>query len=143
VTQKNESRDIKWLYIYSMHMSDKVKQHLIKKLEECQQKLNKLKRKRKIIKKLYILTMLLSIVTSTVVAVLSSVAIVPFVIIPIMSSISAILTGISARFNFHDKKSEIKGLINKFNKIKGKLDYLIAFNGDLTQAEYEEILNNF
>jgi nitrogen fixation/metabolism regulation signal transduction histidine kinase len=126
-----------------MHMSDKVKQHLIKKLEECQKNLDKLKRKRKIIKKLYILTMLLSIVTSTVVAVLSSVAIVPFVIIPIMSSISAILTGISARFNFHDKKSEIKGLINKLNKIKVKLDYLIACNGDLTQAEYDDILKNF
>ena len=126
-----------------MNISDKVKQHLIKKLEECQLKLNKLQRKRKIIKKLYIVTVVLSIVCSAVLVVISSVAIVPAMVIPILSSISAILTAISARFNFHDKKSEIKGLINKFNKIKGKLDHVISCNGDLTQAEYEEILNNF
>jgi nitrogen fixation/metabolism regulation signal transduction histidine kinase len=126
-----------------MHVSEKVKQHLIKKLEDCQLKLNKLERKRKIIKKLYIVTMLLSIVTSAVVTVLSSITIVPFVIIPILSSIIAILTAVSFRFNFHDKKDEITGLINKFNKIKAKLEWVIRCNGDLTETEYEQILKDF
>jgi hypothetical protein len=64
-------------------------------------------------------------------------------IIPILSSLSAILTGIGVRFNFHDKKAEIKGLIEKLNRIKSKLEYVISCNGDLTRAEYEKILNNF
>lgn len=91
-----------------MHISDKVKQHLIKKLEDCQLKLDKLKRKRKIIKSVYIVTMVSSIICSAVLAVISSLATVPFLVIPILSSISAILTALSARFNFHDKKDEIK-----------------------------------
>jgi hypothetical protein len=130
------------LYI-AMHMSDKVKQHLIKKLEECQKHLNTLKRKRKTIKTLYIVTVLLSIVTSAVVAVLSSITIVPVIVISVLAAFSAILTGISARFNFHDKKAEIKRLIDKLDKIKAKLEFVIRCNGDLTQGEYEEILRSF
>jgi Protein of unknown function (DUF4231) len=125
-----------------MQMSDKVKQHLIKKLEDCQLKLNKLERKRKIFKKLYIVTIILSIVTSSVVVVISPLT-VPVMVVPILSAFGAILTGISARFNFNEKKSEMKRLINKFNNIKEKLNYVIQCNGDLTQAEYEEILKNF
>jgi hypothetical protein len=88
-----------------MHVSEKVKQHLIKKLQDCQIKLHKLKRKRQIYKKLYIFTILLSIVTSAVVTVISSVTIVPVMLVPILSAFGAILTAISARFNFNDKKS--------------------------------------
>jgi nitrogen fixation/metabolism regulation signal transduction histidine kinase len=131
------------LYYIAMQMSDKVKQHLIKKLEDCQLKLNKLKRKRKIIKILYIVTIILSVVTSSVVVVISSAAVVTVMVVPILSAFGAILTGISARFNFNEKKSEMKRLINKFNNIKEKLNYVIQCNGDLTQAEYEEILKNF
>jgi DNA-binding helix-hairpin-helix protein with protein kinase domain len=125
-----------------MNNSEKVKKHLIGKLEECQRKLEKLERKRKIIKKLYIATVVLSIITSGVVSVTSMIA-VPILIIPILSSFGAILTGVSVRFNFHDKKTEIKRVIEKFNKIKTKLEFVIACNGDLTQSEYEEIMKNF
>jgi hypothetical protein len=125
-----------------MHVSEKVKEYLIKKLIDCEQKLNKLRQKRKMIKTLYVVTVLLSIITSSVIALISTLT-VPVMVISVLAAFSAILTAISVRFNFHDKKSEIKGLINKFNKIKGKLDYLIAFNGDLTQAEYDDILKNF
>ena len=126
-----------------MNVSEKVKQHLIKRLEDCQQQLNKLKRKRKTIKMLYIVTVILSIVTSAVITVISSVTIVPVMVVPILSAFGAILTAISARFNFNEKKSEMKVLINKFNKIKSKLDYVIACNGNLTQTEYDEILKSF
>ena len=126
-----------------MDISEQVKQHLIKKLEDCQIKISKLERKRKIIKNVYIVTMLLSIVCSAVLAVISSVATVPFIVIPILSSISTILTGISAKFNLHDKKSQMKVLIDKLNRIKSKLEYVISCNGDLTQAEYDQILKDF
>jgi hypothetical protein len=125
-----------------MSISDIVKEYLNKKLVGCEQKLNKLKRKRKLVKMLYFVTVLLSIITSSVVAVISTLT-VPVFVISVLAAFSAILTGISARFNFHDKKSEIKGLIDRLNKIKSKLEYVISCNGDLTQAEYEQILKDF
>ena len=124
-------------------VSEKVKEYLNKKLLECQQKLNKLKRKRNIIKTLYIITVLLSIITSAVVTVISTMTVVPLIIITVLSAFSAILTAISVRFNFHDKKAEIKSLIEKLHKIKTKLEYVISCNGGLTPAEYEQIIMNF
>ena len=89
-----------------MLVSDKVKDHLIKRLEECQQKLKKLERKRQVIKTLYIVTILLSIVTSATVTVLSSITIVPIMVVPILSAFGGILTAISARFNFNEKNQK-------------------------------------
>jgi hypothetical protein len=125
-----------------MNLSEKVREYLNRKLEDCEQKLNKLKRKKKRIKILYIVTVLLSILVSSTVSVLSTI-VVPGIIITILSAFTVILTGISARFNFHSKKAEIKSLIEKLNKIKFKLDYVISCNGNLTQTEYEEILKDF
>jgi len=123
-------------------VSEKTREYLNKKLLECQGKLTKLKRKRRIIKTCYIITVLLSIGLSSAVSVMATIT-VPIIIVPILSAFSAILTAISARFNFHDKKAQIKGLIEKLDKIKAKLEYVISCNGDLTQAEYEQILKDF
>jgi hypothetical protein len=86
---------------------------------------------------------LLSIGTSAVLALLSSLTIVPIIVISVLASISAILTGISARFNFHDKKSEIKTLIHKLDHIKSRIEYVLSCNGDLTESEYDQILKDF
>ena len=130
-------------YKYIMNVSEKSKKYLNKKLEDCQRKLTKLKGKRKLNKTLYIVTVLLSIVTSAVVSVISSMTMVPVIVISVLAAFSAMFTGISARFNFHDKKTEIKGLIDRLNRIKSKLEYVITCNGDLTQADYERILSEF
>jgi hypothetical protein len=126
-----------------MNVSEKVKKYLERKLVECDKKLHKLKRKRRLIKMFYISTVLLSISISATVSVLSTMTLVPMTTITIMSAISAILTGISSRFDFRHKKAEIKGLIEKQNKIKLKLDYVVSCNGDLTQTEYDQILKDF
>jgi p-aminobenzoyl-glutamate transporter AbgT len=68
---------------------------------------------------------------------------IPAVVITMLSAASAILTGISARFNFQNKKIQINNLIEKLNKIQSMLDYVISCNGDLTQKEYQEILKDF
>jgi len=54
-----------------------------------------------------------------------------------------ILTGLSAKFNFQNKKVEINNLIARLNKIQTKLDYVVSCNGDITQNEYQEILREF
>ena len=85
----------------------KVKEYLSRKLEESRQKLIKQKRKRKRMKALYIITILLSILVSGVVSVVSMTSL-PVIVVPILSSFSGILTAISSRFNFQNKKTEIK-----------------------------------
>src|SRR5271169_2328816 len=121
------------------NISEKVKDYFRRKLNDCRQELIKLKRKIKIIKILYVS----SIIISTVVASLTSMISVPIIIIMVLSASSAVLTGISSRFNFQSKKYEINILIDRLNKIQSKLDYVISCNGDLTHAEYQQILNEF
>jgi tetrahydromethanopterin S-methyltransferase subunit G len=127
----------------NLNISEKVKEYLTRKLEDCRHELVKLKRKRKRIKILYVSTVVSSIIISTVSVSLTSIISVPIIVITVLSSSSAILTGVSARFNFQNKKVEINNLIDRLNKIQAKLDYVITCNGDLTQKEYQEILKDF
>src|SRR5271163_2126738 len=125
------------------NISGKVKQYLERKLQDCRTELIKLKRKRKRIKILYVSTVVSSIIISTVVVSLTGMVSVPIIVITGLSASSAILTGVSARFNFQNKKIEINNLIDRLNKIQSKLDYVISCNGNLTQKEYQEILREF
>src|SRR5271163_5061941 len=125
------------------NISEKVKQYLERKLQDCRNELIKLKCKRKRIKILYVSTVVSSIIISTVVVSLTGMISVPIIVITGLSASSSILTGVSARFNFPNKKVEINNLIDRLNKIRTKLDYVISCNGDLTQKEYQEILREF
>ena len=124
------------------NISEKVKEFLTRKLTESRQKVKKLKRKRTIYNILFITTAGSSIVISVVLAGISTVTMPP-VIVLILSISSGILTGISAKFGFQDKKEKLNKEILKLNKIQSKLDYVISCNGDLTQKEYQEILSEF
>ena len=125
------------------NLSKKVKEYLSRKLINCKQELIKLKCKRKRIKILYVTTVLSSIVISAITVSLTNVVSIPIIVITVLSASSAILTGISARFNFQNKKVEINNLIDRLNKIKSKIDYVISCNGDLPHKEYEQILKEF
>jgi len=122
------------------NISEKVKDFLKRKLIDCERELAKLKRKRKKIKILYVSTVVTSIVISAVTVSLTGIISVPISVIIILSAGSAILTGVSTRFNFQSKKFEINNLIQKLHKIQSKLDYVISCNGDLTQKEYIDLL---
>ena len=123
-------------------ISDKVKEYLERKLNESKIKIKKLKRKRKINKVFIIVTVGSSLVISAVIATVS-VTIMPPIAITVLSIGSMILTGINARINFQDRQVQITREIEKFNKIQGKLDYVVSCNGDLTKEEYQQILNEF
>ena len=82
------------------NLSEKVKQYLLRKLNDCRRDLIKLKRKKNRIKILYVTTVVASIIISTSVASLTSMVFIPAIVITTLSAASAILTGISARFKF-------------------------------------------
>src|SRR5271163_2398060 len=117
------------------NISGKTKEYLKRKLNESKIKIIKLR----VIEISLIITVVLSIGISVVVAA----TFLPPMAVTILSLSSAFLTGISARFNFQDKELEIKHEIEKFKKIKSKLDYVVSCNGDLTKEEYQQILNEF
>ena len=103
-------------------------------------KVKKLKRKRKIVKVLYYSSITLSISLTAVMTTLSGFSVLPIYIIPIMSTSSGILTGLSAKFNLHNKRIYINKTIEKINKIQEKLDYVISCNGNLTEDEFQQII---
>jgi hypothetical protein len=120
-------------------MSENVREYLKRKLIDCQTKLKKIKRKRKIIQVTGAVIIVLSITTSVLVA---SVAL-PVIAVTVLSITSGILTGVSVKFNFQHKKHEISHLIDKLNKIQIKLDYVLSCNGNLTIEEYQQIIQDF
>ena len=73
-------------------ISEKAKEYLGRKLENCRQELIKLKRKRKRIKILYVTTVVSSIVISAVTVSLTSIVSVPIIAITVLTASSAILT---------------------------------------------------
>ncbi len=125
------------------NISEKLKEYLVKKLNECENKIIKLKRKRKVVKILYYSSITLSISLAGVMTTLSTLTALPILVIPVLSTSMGILTGLSAKFNFQNKKVEIHNLIARLNKIQKKLDYVVSCNGDITRNEYQEILREF
>ena len=122
-------------------VSGKAKEYLVRKLGELQKKVTKLKRKRKIVKILYYLSVSLSVILSTLLSALAGLSMLPVYIIPVLSITSGILTALSAKFNFQNKKIEITKMIDKIQQIQGKLDYVVSCNGDFTEAEFKQIIS--
>ena len=122
--------------------TDKLKQFLGRKLNESQAKIKKLKRKRRITKSLYVITTVSSMVISSVLASISMLTMPPMVF-TILAISSAVLTGISAKFNFQDKTVELSKEIEKLDKIQSKFDYVISCNGNLLSETYQQIMSEF
>src|SRR5271155_3726532 len=126
--------------------SDKVKLFLGKKLQESEIKINKIKKNRKVLKALYGTSVVVSVFLSTSVAAVTTLfglPLVPTIVTTIFSSTSGITTTLSTKFNLKGKKERLSVMIENLNKIRNKLDYVLSCNGDLTEAEYKTILNEF
>lgn len=124
-------------------MSEKCMIFLKKKLSDIELKLKKLKQKRRIYKILYISSIITSISLSCIIASLTTIVAIPLIVVTSLSTGSAILTGISAKFNLINKNIEINKLIDKLKRIQIKIEYVVNTNGDLTMDEYNKIVIEF
>src|SRR6267154_448507 len=122
-------------------LTNKAKKYLNRKHDESRNKIIKLKRKRKIIKILYYSSIILSVSLSALISALAGLSLLPIYIIPILSILSGILTGLSAKFNLENKKIEINKVIQKIQKIQAKLDYVISCNGDFTNEDFKQTIS--
>ena len=123
-------------------LSNKIKDFLTKKLDESNYTIKKRKRKRKIIKVLLYSSTLISIIISTVLASMSMLTI-PSFIITILYIATGILTAVSTKFNFKEQSIKLNTEIEKLNKLKSKLDYVVSCNGDLSEEIFQQILSEF
>ena len=124
-------------------LSEKAKQYLEQKLLSSQEKIKKLKRKRRIIKIIYYTSVISSISISTIIATLPSITGIPPLTITILSITSGILTGLSAKFNLQGKKDEINNSIEKLHKYEAKLEQVIQCNGNFTKEDYQQLINEY
>ena len=119
--------------------SEKTKLYLMKKLNEVEQKIKKTKRKKEIIQIIGGVVILGSMTSNILIAIL----VFPPIAVTSFSITSAILSGISMKFNLPGKGRKVSKLMEKLNKLQIKLDYVISCNGDLTENEYQSILRDF
>lgn len=122
--------------------NDKVRKFLQLKLDECQKIINKRKKRNKIIKTIYLTLIGFSVVGSSTIVILSSVA-VPPIAIGVVSGMVTLATGVSIKFNLRRRKDKLERSIQELNKIKDRIDYVISCNGDLSKDECNKILNEF
>ena len=122
-------------------LTNKAKEYLTRKLDESRIKIVKLKRKRKVVKICYYSSVILSVALSALISALATLSLIPIYIIPILSILSGILTGLSAKFNLENKKIELNKVIQKLHKIQEKLDYVISCNGNFTNEDFQQIIS--
>ncbi|MFZ2538728.1 MAG: hypothetical protein WAX04_07490 [Oscillospiraceae bacterium] len=119
---------------------DRIKPFLERQLIEYTSKSQKLKRKRKLVKCVFIISILVSISCSTVCATIAT-FLIPPIAISLLSTAGALATAISLQFNLRGVKEDLNKNIEIIDKIKSKIDYIVSCNGNFTEADYEKILN--
>jgi broad specificity polyphosphatase/5'/3'-nucleotidase SurE len=122
-------------------INDKVRDFLALKQSEYEKIIMKYKKKKKIIKGLYISSVLVSITTSVIIS--SSMLGIPAIAVSILGVTGALSSALSIKFNLKKTNDKIQNTITSLNKIKTKLEYIVNFNGDLSQEEYISIFKEF
>ena len=118
---------------------ENAKLFLERRLLEYDHRIQKIKRRRKIVKGLFIGLVIVSVCSSTVCATVAGFVMPPY-IIPILSISAGISTVLSVKFNLEGKKAELNKTIEQLDKIRHKIDYVVSCNGNFTEAEYRQIL---
>ena len=120
-------------------VSEKAKVFLTRRLDLCKKKLKRTKRKKKILQVVGVVFVVASVSCSALVASL----VFPPLVISGLAVTSAILTGLSVRFNFQGEKNKYSSLAERLNKLELKLDEVVSRNGELTKKEYRECIEEF
>src|SRR5258705_103044 len=124
---------------------ENVKLFLDTKLKACQLRIHKMKRKRKIIKIIYGTTIVVSISVSTLAAAACGFISLPLLpmFITSLSTVGAISTAISTKFNLKNKQHELNDMISRLDRLKQRIDYVVTCNGSLSEKESNDIIKEF
>jgi hypothetical protein len=117
----------------SEEYSNKAKQFLERQLIDYEIKIKKLKKKRKIVKALFASLIIIPVTSSTVSAAIAGLALPP-AIIPVLSGVAGLATAFSVKFNLEGRKQELNKTIEKLDRIKHEIDYVVFCNGNFTEG---------
>lgn len=123
-------------------MSEKLKIFLRNKIEELSGEIKCLKRKNLAIQIIHACLLVTSIVAATVVTIIAPLG-ASAIVIACVSSLSAISTAFSMKFQFKKKHEKVRNVISHFNVLRDKLDYVVHCNGNLTEEQCNNILQEF
>ena len=123
----------------SEEYKQKAKAFLERHLNDYEIRIKKLKKKRKVVKALFIMLIIISITSSTVCATLAGFTLPPF-IIPILSTTAGLTAALSIKFNLEGKKAQLNKTIEQLAKTKRKIDYVMSCNGNFTEVEYRRVI---
>lgn len=119
---------------------DEVKEYLKLKYDECNRVLKKLKIKNKRLKIVYVLIIVFCVVSQGTITIVSSI-IVPPLLVPILSGITAVLTGLSSAFKIRETKLKIAQKIEEIKKLKSYIEIMNLSQFGLDESKIEEIIN--
>ena len=125
-----------------MEPRDKLKLFLKNKIDELSKEIKHLKRKNLAIQLMHGSLLVVSIASATIVTILAPIGLAS-IIIGCVSSVSAISTTFSMKFNLKRKKEKLSGAIRQLNILKDKIDYVVVCNGSMTEDECNKILKEF
>lgn len=123
----------------------KAKEFLERQLILYKGKIKKLKRKRRIVKSLFVNLIVISMSSSMVCATLSSLIFIPlpFFLLPMLNLIAGLTTALSVKFNLEGKKNELKSVIDQLDKIQNQIDYVVSCNGTFNAEQYKQVMSHF
>ena len=125
-----------------MDLRDKLKVFLNNKINELNKEIKKLNRKNIFVQIVNGTLLVISITSATVITVIAPLGVAPL-IIACVSSLSAVSTAFSMKFNLKNKKEKLSNSIKQLNVLKDRLDYVVSCNGDITEEECNNILKEF
>ena len=122
--------------------NDKLKQYLKTKIEELEKQIKTSKHKYLLVKITYGSLLIISVSTATVICVITPMGI-PALVISIISSVTAVSTAFTTKFNLKSRKNKLNESIKKLHILKDKLEYVLMCNGDLTDDECQRLFEEF
>ena len=125
-----------------MDVRDKLKVFLNNKINELNKEIKKLNRKNMFVQIVHGTLLVISITSASVVTIIASLAVPPLVI-ACVSSLSAVSTIFSIKFDLKRKKEKLSKAIKQLNVLKDRLDYVVSCNGNITEDECNAILKEF
>lgn len=123
-------------------MSEKLKSFLRNKIEELSGEIKCLKRKNLACQIIHGGLLVISIMSATVVTIIAPLGAIA-VVIACVSSLSAISTAFSMKFQLKKKHERLSRVIRQLNVLKDKLDYVVHCNGNLTEEQCNNMLQEF
>ena len=123
-------------------MREKLKNFLRRKIEEMKAEKKCLKLKNLAIQLVHGGLITISVASAALVTIIAPLGF-TIVVIGLVTSIAAISTSISMKFQFKKKRKKLSRLIKQLNILKDQLDFIVECNCNLTDEQCKSLLFDF